>query len=446
MHFTKVIAALVLLVTLSPVAHGRAVTRKDLEDHSFFEERSVSGKPSYEDRLTIRAAPRVRPGNNSPGSQGGNGAPSQGPNQAGAGQGVGQGSDQNFQEPAPESQPPPVVETTPTKSPSDTDTTTPPPAEKASDSTNPLDEDSDLCVRKRCLSRIDRPLDYGVAQSNGNRVLSEARNFIDADLPKRPVPDTVNGYVFQRDGEDTSAIPGSPAVVRLDHENIFADPTSPDLNLDTNSQVADIGWRSVIVPLQKNEAPNTDVNRAKIDTRQGVMIATTRDKSADGNIPGAEGSGNLDNVVPSHELSWQLWQKQVSADGGDVSSLRVLVAESVQGRGTKDTITMAIASTGQTVDMGIQGTKAVFTPDASNPAMMQAFTALCGTDNIRPFGQMLAQNHRDLGNKVIQKISVYGNSTGRDGICKPHTQLPEGSQGLNYMVLVRLRRERRKRA
>lgn len=76
--------------------------------------------------------------------------------------------------------------------------------------------------------------------------------------------------------------------------------------------------------------------------------------------------------------------------------------------------------------MGILGNKAVFTADPSNPAMMQAFTALCGTDNVRPFGQMIAQNHQALGDKVIQKISVYGNGMGRDGILGPDIAIQIG--------------------
>ncbi|KAH6690771.1 hypothetical protein BKA61DRAFT_715501 [Leptodontidium sp. MPI-SDFR-AT-0119] len=421
MHLTKAVAALLLLVALSPVSHGRAVTRKDLESYSFLNDRTIS--PSYEGYLAIRAAPRVRPGKN---PQGGNEAPSQGPSQTGAGQGSGQGSDQNLQEPSQESQPPPVEQTSPSNTDTDTDTTIQPAPEKAPDSTNSIDEDSDLCVRKRCIDRIDRPLDYGVAQSNGDRVLNEIRDFSAGNLPKRPVPDTANGYIFQRDGEDVTETPESPVDLELGHGNIFADPTAPDLNLDITSRVSDVGWRSIAAPPLKNGFENTDINRAKIDTRQGVMIASTRDKTADGNVLAADGSTNRDNAVPSHELSWQLWQRQVSADGGDISNLRVLVAESVQGKGTKDTITTAIASTGQNADMGILGNKAVFTPDPSNPAMMQAFTALCGTDNVRPFGQMIAQNHQALGDKAIQKISVYGNGMGRDGILGPDISIQIG--------------------
>ena len=59
--------------------------------------------------------------------------------------------------------------------------------------------------------------------------------------------------------------------------------------------------------------------------------------------------------------------------------------------------------------MNVKGSKAVFTPDRNNPAMFNAFTALAGTDNVRPFGQMVAQNHNDLGDKVITKIIVYSN-------------------------------------
>lgn len=274
--------------------------------------------------------------------QGGNEAPSQGPSQTGAGQGSGQGSDQNLQEPSQESQPPPVEQTSPSNTDTDTDTTIQPAPEKAPDSTNSIDEDSDLCVRKRCIDRIDRPLDYGVAQSNGDRVLNEIRDFSAGNLPKRPVPDTANGYIFQRDGEDVTETPESPVDLELGHGNIFADPTAPDLNLDITSRVSDVGWRSIAAPPLKNGFENTDINRAKIDTRQGVMIASTRDKTADGNVLAADGSTNRDNAVPSHELSWQLWQRQVSEDGGDISNLRVLVAESVQGKGTKDTITTAI--------------------------------------------------------------------------------------------------------
>ncbi|KAH7348880.1 hypothetical protein BKA65DRAFT_477265 [Rhexocercosporidium sp. MPI-PUGE-AT-0058] len=423
MHLTKAIAALLLLAALSPVSHGRAITRKDLESRSV----SVSGKAIYEGYLVIRAPPRLRPGSNSPDLQGGsNGSPSQGPSQTGAGQGSGQGSDQNYQEPSPETQAPPVEQAPPQNKPSDTDTTIQPAPEKRPDSTDLLDEDSDLCVRKRCLDRIDRPLDYNVAQSNGNKVLNEIGDFTGANLPKRPVPDTANGYIFQRDGEDVTDTSDSPLGLELEHNNIFADPTAPDLNFDTTSRVSDVGWRSIIAPPPKNGLENTDINRAKIDTRQGVMIASTRDKSADGNVLGADGSINRENAVPSHELSWQLWEREVRANGGDISNLRVLVAESVQGRGTKDTISNAIGATGQNANMGILGSKAVFTPDASNPAMMQAFTALCGTDNIRPFGQMLAQNHQALGDKVILKISVYGNGSGRDGILGPDIAIQIG--------------------
>lgn len=62
--------------------------------------------------------------------------------------------------------------------------------------------------------------------------------------------------------------------------------------------------------------------------------------------------------------------------------------------------------------MAVADSKAVFIPNINNPVMMQAFTALSGTDNVRPFGQMLAQNHTPLGNKRFQKISVYGNGMG----------------------------------
>ena len=70
--------------------------------------------------------------------------------------------------------------------------------------------------------------------------------------------------------------------------------------------------------------------------------------------------------------------------------------------------------------MTAAGTKAVFEPDTANPgsAMNLAFAAMLRTDNLRPFGQMIAENHVDLVNKVPQKISVYGNGLGNNGELK----------------------------
>lgn len=47
--------------------------------------------------------------------------------------------------------------------------------------------------------------------------------------------------------------------------------------------------------------------------------------------------------------------------------------------------------------------------------MSQAFVALAGTDNVRPFAQMVAQNHGGLGNKNFQTITVYSNGVGVHG-------------------------------
>ena len=72
------------------------------------------------------------------------------------------------------------------------------------------------------------------------------------------------------------------------------------------------------------------------------MIQTVREKAADGNVLAFDGTSAPENVIPSHELSWQLWQQQVTADGADVSNLKILVAESVQGVGAQQTIKTAV--------------------------------------------------------------------------------------------------------
>ena len=48
--------------------------------------------------------------------------------------------------------------------------------------------------------------------------------------------------------------------------------------------------------------------------------------------------------------------------------------------------------------------------------MSQAFKAISGTDNVRPFGQMVAQNHAALGDKNFQYIAVYSNGLGSNGL------------------------------
>ncbi len=57
--------------------------------------------------------------------------------------------------------------------------------------------------------------------------------------------------------------------------------------------------------------------------------------------------------------------------------------------------------------------------------MNLAFEAMLGTDNLRPFGQMIAQNHGDLNDKVPQKISVYGNGMSTDNKGNPVLRGPD---------------------
>ena len=97
------------------------------------------------------------------------------------------------------------------------------------------------------------------------------------------------------------------------------------------------------------------MNSAKISTDKGIFIATVWDRAADGNARGADGNvqgtgAKPDDVVPRNELSWQLWERETTARGGDISNLNVLVAESVQSPGTPDTIKAAIGKWGHTLE------------------------------------------------------------------------------------------------
>lgn len=100
-------------------------------------------------------------------------------------------------------------------------------------------------------------------------------------------------------------------------------------------------WESNFEAVTSGIGLNSAVNSAKLNTREGIMIATVRDKSADGNVRDVDGVAH-DTVVPSHELSWEMWRRQVEADDGDISSLKFLIADSVQGQGTLDTIQNAM--------------------------------------------------------------------------------------------------------
>lgn len=193
-------------------------------------------------------------------------------------------------------------------------------------------------------ARIDRPLDYGQAQANGNAVLNSITTFINGNLPKKIFPSPDLGYVFRKDGVDVTgessgaSTPSETDPRRLGHPNIFADPENldPDLNLDIEAEVQDLAWVSPKV----RDPMNDVVNGAKINTDGGVIIQSVRSKDADANVLPDGTATNA--ILPSHELSWQLWQRQVTADGGDLSNLKVLVAESVQGLGTQQTIKTAV--------------------------------------------------------------------------------------------------------
>lgn len=81
---------------------------------------------------------------------------------------------------------------------------------------------------------------------------------------------------------------------------------------------------------------------------------------------------------------------------------------------------------GREVDWSKKESKVEFTPNPNNQAEFDAFKAMAGTDNVRPFLQMVAQNHVDLGEKVPIKIIVYSNGQTTNGIAGPDIAIQLG--------------------
>lgn len=286
----------------------------------------------------------VRPG----GSEGGGnpgGDSSQIGDQTGPGQSAGEGSGDSTPQTGD-----PAGTGDPAKTPGETtsntgDTTTNP---DGSPTKSDDDIDTDIsCVKKRCADpdqtpvRINRPLDYSTAQQNGQSVLADAESRIAENKPKGTFADPSRGYFLTRDtdpdsdGFDDSSFFGDS----IDHKEIFDDDKELGFKIDPNTRAPTLEFTSQVgAPSNGQIAPNTAVNNAKINSKEGLMIASVRDKSADGNV-----AAHPDQVVPSHELSWRMWEKQCADDGEPLSNLRLLVAKAVQGRGTQDTLVEAIS-------------------------------------------------------------------------------------------------------
>lgn len=224
---------------------------------------------------------------------------------------------------------------------------------KSGDETDGTTNPDIACTgRKRCTNdiepdlspaRINQPLEYNTAQQNGQSVLSDAESRITLNTPKDTFVEPSRGYTLSRDTDpdSDSDVDMDAEPFRgdsIDHSTIFTDKDEPAFNIDPNTPAPSLTFESIVAPPKnKDPAQNFAVNNAKINTENGLMMASVRDKSADGNV-----AANTGATIPSHELSWRMWAKQCSDDDVPLNNLKMLVAESAQGKGTQDTLFAAI--------------------------------------------------------------------------------------------------------
>ncbi|KAF4634730.1 hypothetical protein G7Y89_g3377 [Cudoniella acicularis] len=315
-------------------------------------------------------------------------------------------------------QPPPADDTTPEgpqpppEGPQPPPKTTPeqPPADQSvADPSAPgdlSDDDALVCKhRKRCALRIDQTQDYGGATTTGQINLDKLTDRISANTPKDTFPDVDLAYEEVGDIESETNQP-----------KIWADPDVHGLLSDPvgtfNDEFILKEWKSIVPPAPRPGDPNGALNAQLVNTKEGIIVATARFQEEDGTITyAANGQPQYGpNTVRSHELSWQSWARQVQADNANLGSLKILMSQNVFGKGPQGVISEAISKTGQS-----ETSKAVFTLDPNDSKMTEAFQAISGTDNVRPFIQMLAQNHRDVGNKIITKMLVFPKDTAFSG-------------------------------